>query len=163
MITRSQRTATGIDPYGRHVEIDLLRGAYKKRPNNPTRPDGIIHEYCPAEQVTVEMERLIQMHDQYLREGVAPEVLAAWLHHRFVQIHPFQDGNGRVARSLASLVFLREGWFPLVINRDQRDDYLDALGEADQGDLSPLINMFAAAQRQTLLNAIGIAGEDGGE
>ena len=43
-----------------------------------------------------------------------PEVEAAWLHHRFGQIHPFQDGNGRVARALATMIFLRAGFVPLV-------------------------------------------------
>ena len=38
---------------------------------------------------------------------VAPEVEAAWLHHRFTQIHPFQDGNGRIARALATLIFVK--------------------------------------------------------
>ena len=40
---------------------------------------------------------------------------AAWLHHRFVQIHPFQDGNGRIARALSTLIFVKAGWFPLVV------------------------------------------------
>ena len=159
LITRSQKTVTGINTLGRKVETPLLRGAYKSRPNNPTRADGAVHEYCPAEQVTVEMERLVEFHDRYTMEGVAPEVLAAWLHHRFTQIHPFEDGNGRVARALASLVFLREGWFPLVVHRDQRPDYIDALEAADQDDLIPLIEMFAAAQRKAFVNALGIARE----
>ncbi len=89
LITRSQDTATGIAS-GRKVEVPLLRGAYKKWPNNPTRADGSVHDYCHPEQVTVEMERLVEFHDRYSEEGVAPEVFAAWLHHRFVQIHPFQ-------------------------------------------------------------------------
>ena len=158
LITRSQDTATGIAS-GRKVEVPLLRGAYKKWPNNPTRADGSVHDYCHPEQVTVEMERLVEFHDRYSEEGVAPEVFAAWLHHRFVQIHPFQDGNGRVARALASLVFLRQGWFPLIIHRDQRTDYIDALEVADRGNLLPLIEMFAATQRKAFVNALGIARE----
>ena len=158
LITRSQDTATGIDTLGRQVEAPLLRGAYKERSNNPTKPDGAVHEYCPPEQVTVEMERLIALHDRYRREGVAPEVLSAWLHHRFVQIHPFQDGNGRVARALASLVFLREGWFPLVINRDQRTDYIHALAAADRGNLAPLVGMFAGTQRKAFVNSLDTPG-----
>ena len=39
------------------------------------------------------------------KRRTAREIEATWLHHRFTQIHPFQDGNGRVARALASLVF----------------------------------------------------------
>lgn len=89
------------------------------------RPDGIVHEYCPPEQVVSEMERLVEMHNQHL-EIVAPEVEAAWLHHRFTQTHPFQDGNGRVARTLASLIFIRQGLFPIVITRSDRQEYINA-------------------------------------
>ena len=103
------------------------------------------------------MERLIELHDRYLEEKAPPEVLAAWLHHRFTHIHPFQDGNGRVARALASLVFIREGWFPLVVHRDQRSSYIDACEAADRGDLAPLVDLFAAAQRKAFVNALGIA------
>ena len=158
LITRSQDTATGVAS-GRTVEIPLLRGAYKKWHNNPTRADGSVHEYCPPEQVTVEMERLVEFHDRYALEDVAPEVFAAWLHHRFAQIHPFQDGNGRVARALASLVFLRAGWFPLVIHRDQRSEYIEALEEADRGNLTGLVEMFASTQRKAFVDALGIARE----
>ena len=155
LITRSQPTAAGMDHLGRRTEIPLRRGAYKLYPNNPTIADGTVHEYCPPEQVTVEMERLISLYEQYRTEKVAPEVLAAWMHHRFVQIHPFQDGNGRVGRSLASLVFIQSGMFPLVIHRDQRDDYLATCMSADRGDLEPMVDIFASTQRKTLIGAIG--------
>ncbi len=157
LITRSQETASGVDTFGRRVEIPLRKGAYKLRPNNPTRADGSVHAYCPPEQVTVEMERLVDLHDRYLEDDVPPEVLSAWLHHRFVQIHPFQDGNGRVARALATLVLLSAGWFPLVIHRDQRAAYIDALEDADRGDLAPLVEMFASDQRKALIHASRIA------
>jgi Fic family protein len=158
LITRSQQTAIGIDTLGRKVEVPLLHGAYKKWPNNPTRA-GAVHEYCPPEQVTVEMERLVEFHDHYMEERIAPEVFSAWLHHRFAQIHPFQDGNGRVARALASLVFMREGWFPLVIHRDQRPDYINSLEAADLRNLEPLVEMFASAQRKAFVDALGTARE----
>ncbi|NEO28856.1 MAG: Fic family protein [Symploca sp. SIO3C6] len=85
---------------------------------------------------------------QHREQKVPPEVEAAWLHHRFTQIHPFQDGNGRVARCLASLVFIQDGWFPLVLTRDNRADYIAALEQADHGNLSDLINLFSKSQKQ---------------
>ena len=109
-----QETVEGIDSLGRIASIPLLRGAYKKLPNNPLRQDGTVHEYCPPEQVDSEMDRLIALHHQHQNNGVPPEVEAAWLHHRFAQIHPFQDGNGRIARALATLVLVKAGWFPLA-------------------------------------------------
>ncbi|MGH3609855.1 MAG: Fic family protein, partial [Pseudonocardiaceae bacterium] len=81
--------------------------------------------------------------------GASPAVLAAWVHHRFTQIHPFRDGNGRVARLLATLVFIRAEWLPLVVRRDDRVRYLDALQEADNGDLLPLVKLFDTVQRVT--------------
>jgi Fic/DOC family len=79
------------------------------------------------------------------------------LHHRFTQIHPFQDGNGRVARCLASLVFIQASWFPLVLTRDDRAVYIAALEEADRGNLSNLTNLFAKSQKQAFLRSLGLS------
>ena len=129
-LTTHQETAKGIDSLGQVIQIPLLRGDWKKWPNNPTRPDGKVHEFCPPEQTASEMDRLVEMHQRHLQEDVPPEVEAAWLHHRFTQIHPFQDGNGRVARALASLVFIRAGWFPFVVHRDNRTSSRPTMGMA---------------------------------
>ena len=103
------------------------------------------------------MAALVELHLAHEAQGVAPEVEAAWLHHRFTQIHPFQDGNGRVARALASLVLLRAGWFPLVVTRDERDEYIGALESADSGDLAPLIDLVVRLERSALVGALGLA------
>lgn len=156
-LTEHQETVQAINGLGRDVEVRLLHGQWKQQPNNPKRPDGELHEYCPPEHVEAEMDRLIKMYCEHLIKEVPPEIEAAWLHHRFTQIHPFQDGNGRVARALASLVFLRSGWFPLVINRDMLKEYIDALETADAGDLSLLINLFARVQKKAFLNALSLS------
>jgi hypothetical protein len=153
-----QDTATVVDQFG-VFETELLKGRYKQRPNNPTRPDGSPHEYCPPEHVEAEMDRLITMHAEHEARGVPVEVEAAWLHHRFAQIHPYQDGNGRVARALASLVFLKPGWFPVVVTRDDRPRYIDALEVADEGDLRSLIALFVDVQKRALFQATQIAAD----
>ncbi|MBI4673987.1 MAG: Fic family protein [Chloroflexi bacterium] len=157
LFTRHQETARGVNGLGRRTEIDLIRGDWKKWPNNPTRPDGSVHYYAPPEQVVSEMDRLMELHNAHSVAGVPPDVEAAWLHHRFSQIHPFQDGNGRVARALASLIFLRAGWFPLVVHRDIRSEYIDALEAADRGDLSSLVNSFVRVQKKSFLHALSIS------
>ena len=63
-----QDTASARNTFGRRVEMPLAKGEYKKRPNNPLRPDGLLHEYCPPEQVASEMDRLIAMHASHARE-----------------------------------------------------------------------------------------------
>jgi Fic family protein len=158
-LTRNQETATAVDSQGSIIQVPLRRGEYKLHPNNPTRPDGSIHQYCPPEQVASEVERLVDLHRNHV--GASPEVEGAWLHHRFTQIHPFQDGNGRVARCLSTLVFLKAGWFPLVIrdSRHERERYLDSLQAADHGDALPLVDVFAAAQKRAFVQALGISGQ----
>lgn len=155
LLTRHQPTTTAMDQFGTLREVELRRGEWKSVPNNPTRPDGVVHAYCPPEHVGSEMDRLIGLQDQYESIGVAPEVLSAWLHHRFTQIHPFQDGNGRVARLIASIVFIRASWQPLMVLRDDRSDYINALEKADDGDLTRLIDLFSSWQSRAFVLALG--------
>jgi Fic/DOC family protein len=96
-LLRHQDTTAVRDQFGNLFEARLLKGEYKERPNNPKKPDGTMHQYCPPEHVESEMERLLSLHAEHEKKGVPVEVEAAWLHHRFTQIHPYQDGNGRVA------------------------------------------------------------------
>jgi Fic family protein len=153
--TAHQDTTEAITESGSVINVRLIKGEYKHLPNNPRRADGQMHSYCPPELTKDEMERLI---DTYRNEEASypPEVKAAWLHHRFTQIHPFQDGNGRVARSLATLVFLREGLFPLVIRESDREEYILALEAADAEDLSKLVALFVRRQRDAILKALGL-------
>lgn len=148
-ITRHQGTCTVVTPQRRRVDVPLQHGAFKALPNDLTRPDGF-HEYGPPEHVASEMERLMQLYSKLPDEF--PEVRAAWLHHAFTQIHPFQDGNGRVARALASIDFLRAELFPLLVDRqDLATSYIPALESADEGDLRPLMRYFATCQERALV------------
>jgi fido (protein-threonine AMPylation protein) len=158
-LLRHQDTAPAVDQFGMLFETTVLKGQYKQRPNNPTREDGSVHEYCPPEHVETEMERLVQLHQQHVIDGVPVEVEAAWLHHRFVQIHPYQDGNGRVARALASLVFIRAGWFPVVVTRDDKVRYIDSLEVADAGELRSLVGVFVDIQKRALFQATKVAAD----
>ncbi len=141
---------------GRPLKVPLLKGEYKKQPNNPKRQNGSIHIYCPPEHVPQEMGNLISWYSAWEKQQAPPEVLAAFLHHRFTQIHPFQDGNGRVARALASIVFLKYGLFPVVIRDSDRSQYIQTLEEADAGDIKPLCSFFSRNQRDSILAALGI-------
>ena len=133
LLTRHQAGAPGIDSRGRRVQIDLLRGEYKIRPNNPRREDGLIHEYCPPEQVRSEMDRLFGMYEEFKAKPLPTEVRAAWLHHRYVQIHPFQDGNGRTGRLLMAYEFARNHEFAPIIAAAEKPTYLDMMQAGDQG------------------------------
>ena len=154
ILTRHQETMVAVDQFSKRFEIPLTHGAFKKLPNNPSRPDGIIHEYCPPEHVDLEVERLLGWLGEYSDED--PVILAAWAHHRFAQIHPYQDGNGRVARAVTTLVLLEADLLPLVIDRDLRSEYIDCLEKADFGELGPLTELFARLERNAILQALSI-------
>jgi len=130
VLTAHQDTYLARDTLGSLVQRQLIRGAWKLWPNNVEHPDGTRFEYCPPEQVSTEMERLISLHESHVEMNVPPDIEAAWIHHRFTLIHPFTDGNGRVARCLATLILLKENWLPLVVTRKERTAYIDALRAA---------------------------------
>lgn len=133
-----------IDPVTnrpRLVKKSLEPGKYKEEPNNPWRDDGSVEVYCPPHAVAEQMDSLVNLYNQSTSE-VPVEQKAAWLHHAFTQIHPFQDGNGRVARALASLALIKGGLPPLTVYRDMKARYIRSLEMADSGANVPLIAFF---------------------
>ncbi|MCK5743458.1 MAG: Fic family protein [Caldisericia bacterium] len=158
LITRSQKWVEPIPNIdGNPILIDLKKGEWKSIQNSPSQ--GIT--YCPPEHniIEEEMQKLVKLHFEHIAKGIPIEVQSAWLHHRFTQIHPFQDGNGRTARALASLIFIRGYLFPLIIDRDERDQYIEALEDADRGNLKPLVKIFSKFQKRELEKAFGFAGD----
>ena len=70
LVTRHQETVAGLAADGRRVQVPFRRkGMWKNRPNNPRRPDGVMHEYCPPEVVQDEMDRFFALlHAEVERE-----------------------------------------------------------------------------------------------
>lgn len=124
-ICRTQHTYEARNDFGQILQRPLQHGAWKEQPNHVRRQDGTLLEYTPPEHVQSQMERLLELYNETTNEH--PVVRATWLHHRFIRIHPFEDGNGRVARALTLLVLLRARYAPLVVDRTQRGAYLSRL------------------------------------
>lgn len=141
LITRHQPTYEARDALGNLVKVPLPRGEWKTQPNHVQRADGSLLQYTPPEHVQSQMELLVKRYPE--TAGAHPVIRAAWLHHRFICIHPFADGNGRVARALTLLALLQTHYAPLVVDRRNRADYIRALDAANDGDLRPLIRFFA--------------------
>ena len=156
LVTRHQETAEGRDAFGNKTKIELLRGAYKIRENNPTRADGIQVQYCPPEHVAAEMDRLIAVYNQLEEEKVHPIIVSAWVHHAFTTIHPFQDGNGRVARLLASLILIKSHYFPFTVLRDSKTKYFDALECADNGEPLKFIGYLIEEQKRSIEKVLAL-------
>lgn len=77
--------------------------------------------------------------------------ILAWMHHRFLWIHPFKDYNGRIARLLTSVVLLNLDLPPIELKmetRRGRHKYIEALRAADHGDYKPLEELIEAALKE---------------
>jgi Fic family protein len=123
-------------------EQDFPKGTYKSHPNHVLLTDGTVHAYSPVDLVSTEMHRLIEQVRTPEFEAAHPVLQASYCHYAFVVIHPFADGNGRVARALASTFFYRSQSIPLVIFANQRSAYLDGLAAADLGNFGQVISFF---------------------
>jgi Fic family protein len=84
-------------------------------------------------------------------------------HHKFVWIHPFFDGNGRTARLLMNLLFMRLGFPPAIILKNNRKQYYRSLNLANNGNYNPFILLVAQALERSLdlyLESSGALGAD---
>lgn len=150
LITQHQDYTDAIDTIGNRVQVKLLKGEFKKNENNPKREDGSLFMYCPPIHVDSEMNTLLTIYNDLVDKKTNPIIISAWVHHSFTQIHPFQDGNGRIARLLASLILIKNGLLPFTVKRNDKPKYINALEEADNGNPQKLVSFFAQEQKKSI-------------
>ncbi len=159
LVTQHQDYTEAINSLGEIVQVKLLKGEFKKNENNPRRDDGQVFLYCPPIHVESEMDRLIEVYNEQASKNLNPIILAAWVHHAFTQIHPFQDGNGRIARLLASLILIKDGLLPFTVKRDDKPAYISALENADVQEPQDLVTFFSVEQKKSIENALNFKSE----
>jgi Fic family protein len=138
-VVAAQRTYRVVTVVG-FQEQSLPKGEYKVLPNHVRGRDGRMHSYAPVDLTPAEMYRLVNelRGENFL--AAHPVLQASFAHYAFVAIHPFADGNGRVARALASVFMCRALSIPLLVLAEQKRSYLAALETADRGDFQPFVN-----------------------
>jgi hypothetical protein len=117
-------------------------GRYKTEPNKVRRSDGSFHIYASPDQVQGAVRDLVDALRTPEFAASHPALQGSYAHYCLTAIHPFKDGNGRVARALASTAIFASLGLPLVIYVDQRNDYIDALEDADDGRMQPLVDFL---------------------
>jgi Fic family protein len=122
----------------------IALGEYKTMPNSVRTPTGEMHYYASAEDTPILMRELMDWyHSAKNNPNIHAVVLAAMFHHRFVAIHPFDDGNGRLGRILMNLILMRQQLPPAIIQFKARESYIYALNMADSGNYEPLVTAIA--------------------
>lgn len=147
-------------PDGRPTTKIIQLGQYKTTPNSVETPTGETHHYASPEETPAKMQELVAWYREN-RDALPPLVLAALFHHRFVAIHPFDDGNGRMTRLLTNLLLMQAGFPPIVIKTEEKSEYYGVLSQADAGVTEPLLEFFAEHLLRSLeLYLRGANGED---
>lgn len=134
------KEAITVDNQPTRREIKV--GNYKEFPNSVRLENGEIFDYASPTETPIKMQEMMEW---YKTEGkdFHPVVLAAMFHYKFVRIHPFDDGNGRVARLLLNYILLKNNFPPIVIKSSDKKNYLSALHKADVGDLEAFSKYIA--------------------
>lgn len=132
-------------PDGGRVMRPIALGDYKTTPNNVKTSTGEIYYFTAPEQVKPAMTDLLDWYRDKEAAGEHPVVIAATFHYRFVRIHPFDDGNGRMARLLMNLILIKHGYTVAIVQSDERTTYLDGLEQADKTEeLSQFVDYIAS-------------------
>jgi Fic family protein len=137
-------TAVGVQ------EQPLPRGQYKALPNHVRTRKGTDHSYAPVDVTPPEMARFVGELRTEDFQNAHPVLQASYAHYAFVAIHPFADGNGRVARALASIFTYRDLSIPIIILEEYKTSYLDALEKADAGNFQAFVTFMLERSLDTI-------------
>ena len=141
---------TAETPNGAPVKRTVQGGVYKEHPNNVRTETGEVHYYVDPLEVPGRMADLVEWLGGDETREMHPVARAALFHHRFVEIHPFPDGNGRVSRMLMNVLLMRDGYVPAVIRQENRPAYYGALAAADGGDPQLVVAFVADELAETM-------------
>lgn len=107
-------------------------GIYKTRPNSVITQTGERFEYASPEETPALMNDLVSWYNEAEQQGnISPIELASVFHYRYIRIHPFEDGNGRISRLLVNYILTRHGYPMLVVKSKDKSNYLTALNRCD--------------------------------
>ncbi len=133
-----------ITPNGDPTTKWIKLGEYKDTPNHVETLTGEMHYYATPEETPSKMTDLVDWYNERLQSGKTHALqLAALFHHRFVAIHPFDDGNGRLGRILMNLCLMKMGYPPIVVPMERRTEYYSVLNQADNDIDEPLLAFLA--------------------
>jgi len=134
LLLKEPYEVNAITPDGNPTKKRIEIGKYKSVPNHVKTRTGEIFRFATPEETPAEMHDLIEWYRQKREaQDINPVILAAEFHYKFIRIHPFDDGNGRVARILMNFILMQDGFPPAIIKTEDKGNYYAALQQADSG------------------------------
>ncbi len=131
-LLREDYTVYTTLPGGLQSSYVVHAGSYKTRPNSVITRYGERFEYASPEETPALMYDLVNWYNEAEVSGnYTPVELAALFHYRYIRIHPFEDGNGRIARLMVNFILSRHGWPMIVVRSRDKNKYLEALHQSD--------------------------------
>ena len=119
-------------PGGMQTSYNVHAGQYKTRPNSVITRYGDRFEYASPEETPALMTDLVDWYNKAEVGGkLSPVELAVLFHYRYIRIHPFEDGNGRIARLLVNYILTKHDYPMIVVRSRLKNEYLEALHAAD--------------------------------
>lgn len=119
-------------PGGVTTSYTIHAGQYKTRPNSVVTRYGDRFEYASPEETPALMTDLVDWYNAAEQEKIlSPSELAALFHYRYIRIHPFEDGNGRIARLIVNYILARHDYPMIVVRSRKKNEYLEALHKTD--------------------------------
>ena len=119
-------------PGGVQTSYTVHAGQYKTRPTSVITRYGDRFDYASPEETPSLMADLVDWYNNAEAEGkLSPVELAVLFHYRYIRIHPFEDGNGRIARLLVNYVLAKHNYPMIVVRSRLKNEYLEALHAAD--------------------------------
>jgi Fic family protein len=136
-------------------------GQYKQTPNHVITVTGESFHFAEPYEVPAKMQALVAEANLQKATPLEGLLLASKLHYEFVLVHPFDDGNGRMARILMNLILMRYGFPPAIVKTQEKEAYFSALRQADGGQFDVFADYIAAQVCSSLRMMLdGAAGKD---
>lgn len=142
IILKEPYKVKAITPDGKPTERTISIGQYKTIPNHVQTVTNEIFYFASPEETPALMGELMQWYNDNKEKMtfLHPVLFATEFHYRFIRIHPFDDGNGRIGRLLMNFILMQKGYPPAIIKTEDKANYYAALQQADSGQLEYFFN-----------------------
>lgn len=162
LILKEPYEVDAITPDGKPTKRTISVGIYKTVPNHVKTQTSEIFYFATPEETPAKMDDLLKWYkENFSNPEMHPVLFATEFHYRFICIHPFDDGNGRIARLLMNFILMQKGYPPAIIKTEEKDQYFAALRQADAGQLEFFFNYVCTEVYRSLeLMIKGAKGEN---